>query len=353
MYQSPKQRNRVEGMNYGKRVFILHLSETVNVKEFRKILEQACAPATNAIKNFFTIKSEEMGIIDVSTNKIARKLRELYHGQTLNGKILEVKIMGHRAKVWVGRLCPAVSNEYLKRAFETFGAVERARVVTTQGGKSKTWGFVEFEDTTSARKAVDTCDDKCFMLTRSGPPVEVRFWEDIDMENGIRRNYAKLSTDEEREVMIAPRMAQPGAFEYDFAARWKRLAAEEERLKDQLKDEIMEKRRKLLTEHRAALDEEENRRRMARPNKNYYTHQAHQPTYPNTPYHQGVQQAAPPYSHNVARIPTQPAGYTHAAMPVPNKKGHPWKKNKTPKRTVMPPPPTNSHNSHRRHHPYR
>jgi len=328
-------------MNQGRRVFILHLSITaVNVKEFRKILEGAFAPQTKAIKNFFVIENEELGIVDVSSNKIARKLQELYHGQNLYGKNLEVKIMGHRAKIWVGRLCPAVSNEYLKRAFETFGAVERARVVATQGGKSKTWGFVEFEDTSSARKAVETCDTECFMLTRSGPPVDVRFWADIDTEDGVRRKYAKLSPDEEREIMIAPRMAQPGAFEYDFAARWKQLAAEEDRLKEQLKIQIMEKRRKLLTEHRAALDEEENRRRMARPMRDYY---------PNTPYHQGVPQSAPAYSHNAPRISAQPAPYTHAAIPVPNKKGHPWAK-KAPKRTVMPPPPTNSH---RRHHPYR
>ena len=109
----------------------------------------------------------------------AKKIKELFHGQTFYGNKLEVKTMGHRAKIWVGRLCPAVSNEYLQQAFETFGKVQRARVVAGSNGESAKWGFIEFDDPESAQKAVQTCDDSNHITIKSlflFADKEVRFW---------------------------------------------------------------------------------------------------------------------------------------------------------------------------------
>lgn len=377
----------------GARLFILNLKDCVNVQEFRKLVEQAIPP--KSIKHFFTIKKEEIGIIDVDFHETANKIQELFHGQLLYGVTLEVKIMGHRAKIWVGRLCPAVSNEYLKRAFETFGNVQRACVVANSGGKSSKWGFVEFEDPSSAQKAVQTCDENCFMLTRSGPPVQVEFWNEVDTFYGIREQFCEREGDSQKETSIAPRLAEKGAFEFDFAKRWKALADEEQRLKDDLKNKIMVKREKLLREHRKALDEEETRRlRYNNPpapqnvKVNPYYPTVHPPAqrgvnFPPGPAQQfHATQGIPP--SNLAKgysITSTPTPYPGPGMMAANKK-HPWKKNAGHRGMAPPtnshnsrhpppmnshnsrhPPPTNSHNSRHpppptnsynsRHHPYR
>jgi len=329
------------------RVFIYHLKDCVNVDQFRKIMEEA-VPATS-ILHFFTIPNESIGIVDVDKHSTAKKIKELFHGQTFYGNKLEVKTMGHRAKVWVGRLCPAVSNEYLQQAFETFGKVQRARVVAGSSGESANWGFIEFVDPESAQKAVQTCEDHCFMLTRSGPPVQVEFWNEMDTYYGVREQFCKREGVEKKETSIAPRLAEKGAFEYDFARRWKNLAEEEQRLKDELHDSIMKKRHALLLEHRKALDSEESRRMQyqAPPKVNPMYPPQHPPSghFPPGPNHGGYsrgghpQKMAPSISHNSYQ--RGPSHGNYGNMPPSSK----------PRNHRMPPPPTNAHMN--RHHPYR
>lgn len=293
----------------GTRIFILHLSDRVNAQEFRRIMESSVEK--KSIRHFFTVKSEEVGIVDVDYPETAIKIKELFHGQTFYGNTLEVKIMGHHAKIWVGRLCPAVSNEYLRKAFETFGKVLRARVVATAGGKSCKWGFVEFADPQSAQSAVQTCDENCFMLTRSGPPVQVEFWNNLDEFYGIRGQFSRLSESEKQEIKIAPRLAEKGAFEYAFAKRWKDLASRHQKMKDDLHERIMAERTKLFNEHREALNQEEKRRSMPKVNSAYHNYH-HPGSVPGVPPrgagHIDTSSKSKPHAQNPRAAPHQNLG---------------------------------------------
>merc|ERR1719204_2697535 len=98
----------------------------------------------------------------------------------------------HKAKIWVGNLDKAVSNELLYRAFESFGQVARA-IVACLNGKSQGWGFVEFYEKKSALDAVDRCLVEAFMLTRSGPPVKVEKWCNVDIDDGLPEEAVRRS----------------------------------------------------------------------------------------------------------------------------------------------------------------
>lgn len=61
-----------------------------------------------------------------------------------------------KANLFVGSLAYATTDDTLKAFFETVGPVSSARVITDRdSGRSKGFGFVEFEDEANNQKAVD------------------------------------------------------------------------------------------------------------------------------------------------------------------------------------------------------
>ena len=69
----------------------------------------------------------------------------------------------HMAKqnLFIGSLAYSTTDDSLKAHFEQIGAVASARVVTDRdSGRSKGFGFVEFEDESNNQKAVDELDGK-------------------------------------------------------------------------------------------------------------------------------------------------------------------------------------------------
>jgi RNA recognition motif-containing protein len=57
--------------------------------------------------------------------------------------------------IYVGNLAYAVTEDDLRVAFEAYGAVDRASVVTDRmTGRSKGFGFVEMPNEPEARKAI-------------------------------------------------------------------------------------------------------------------------------------------------------------------------------------------------------
>lgn len=64
-------------------------------------------------------------------------------------------------KLFVGSLAWKTTNESLKEFFETVGKVVSARVVfDRQTGRSKGFGFVEFENEADAEKAMQELEGK-------------------------------------------------------------------------------------------------------------------------------------------------------------------------------------------------
>ena len=64
-------------------------------------------------------------------------------------------------KVFVGGLSWNTNDEGLRQAFEQFGDVSEARVITDRDtGRSRGFGFVTFEDGEAANKAITEMDGK-------------------------------------------------------------------------------------------------------------------------------------------------------------------------------------------------
>ena len=62
-------------------------------------------------------------------------------------------------KLFVGGLAWATTAETLKQAFESFGAVTEATVVTDrETGRSRGFGFVAFENDTDGKKALESME---------------------------------------------------------------------------------------------------------------------------------------------------------------------------------------------------
>jgi cold-inducible RNA-binding protein len=64
-------------------------------------------------------------------------------------------------KVFVGGLSWGTNDDQLFRAFEKFGSVVEARVITDRDtGRSRGFGFVTFEDAAAAQSAIEGMDGK-------------------------------------------------------------------------------------------------------------------------------------------------------------------------------------------------
>ena len=65
------------------------------------------------------------------------------------------------ANLFIGSLAYATTDDSLKAFFETVGPVKSARVITDrESGRSKGFGFVEFEDEANNQKAIDELNGK-------------------------------------------------------------------------------------------------------------------------------------------------------------------------------------------------
>ncbi len=65
------------------------------------------------------------------------------------------------ANLFVGSLAYASTDDSLKAFFETVGPVKSARVITDrETGRSKGFGFVEYEDEANNEKAIDQLNGK-------------------------------------------------------------------------------------------------------------------------------------------------------------------------------------------------
>ena len=65
------------------------------------------------------------------------------------------------ANLFIGSLAYATTDDSLKAFFETVGPVKSARVITDrESGRSKGFGFVEFEDEANNQKAINELNGK-------------------------------------------------------------------------------------------------------------------------------------------------------------------------------------------------
>ena len=81
--------------------------------------------------------------------------------------------------IFVGNLTYTCTEEELREAFEQYGAVESVRIITDrETRRSRGFGFVEMNDATEAKAAIDAMDGQNFggrdLKVNEGRPREER-----------------------------------------------------------------------------------------------------------------------------------------------------------------------------------
>ena len=96
----------------------------------------------------------------------AEMARNALDGYFYKGRHLKVKYAAHQSAIEIHGIDGFTSNESLEAAFVQFGAVERARVVCDERGKSKGYAVVEFAYKKSAQIALRRINEGLFVLGR-------------------------------------------------------------------------------------------------------------------------------------------------------------------------------------------
>ncbi|KAG8374185.1 hypothetical protein BUALT_Bualt11G0104700 [Buddleja alternifolia] len=103
------------------------------------------------------------GYVNFIAPQDAIRAIEVKNNSSLNGKVIRV-MWSHRdpdarrsgiGNVFVKNLSDSIDNVKLQEMFQKFGNIVSCKVVTSDDGKSKGYGFVQFESETSARAAIE------------------------------------------------------------------------------------------------------------------------------------------------------------------------------------------------------
>ncbi|ODN00330.1 Polyadenylate-binding protein 1 [Orchesella cincta] len=155
-------------------IFIKNLDKSIDNKDmydtfstFGTIL--SCKVATDEHGN-----SKGYGFVHFETEEAANKAIEKVNGMLLSDKKLYVgkfiprkereKELGEKAKrftnVYIKNFPDAISDDKLKDMFELYGVITSCKIMQDDGGKSKCFGFVAFENPESAEKACTEMNGK-------------------------------------------------------------------------------------------------------------------------------------------------------------------------------------------------
>lgn len=154
-------------------IFIKNLDKNIDNKAlydtfsaFGNILSCKIAMDQNGSKGY--------GFVHFETEEAARSAIEKVNNMLLNGKKVfvgrfmsrkeRIEVLGDKAKkftnVYVKSLPDVFDDDKLRDLFETYGKIISAKVMSDDGGKTRGFGFVSFEDHEAAAKAVDELHQK-------------------------------------------------------------------------------------------------------------------------------------------------------------------------------------------------
>eukprot|EP00854_Cymbomonas_tetramitiformis_P019683 gene19683-23544_t len=170
-HRDPSQRKSGVG-----NIFIKNLEESIDNKAlhdtfsaFGNIL--SCKVATD-MNGAIPGKSKGYGFVHFETEQSAVKAVETVNGMLLNGKKVYVGPFmkkGERpadqneprfTNVFVKNFGDDVTEEFIRTEFGKFGSITNVVVMKDESGKSKGFGFVNFESPDEAVKAVDAVNNK-------------------------------------------------------------------------------------------------------------------------------------------------------------------------------------------------
>jgi len=184
-------------------IFIKNLDKSIDNKDmydtfstFGTIL--SCKVATDEHGN-----SKGYGFVHFETEEAANKAIDKVNGMLLSDKKLYVgrfiprkereKELGEKAKrftnVYVKNFPDGIGEEKLKEMFEAFGSITSYKVMNDEGGKSRCFGFVAFEEAEAAEEAVNQLNGK----EMDGKTIYVgRAQKKNERQQELRRKFEQL-----------------------------------------------------------------------------------------------------------------------------------------------------------------
>lgn len=155
-------------------IFIKNLDKTIDNKAMYDTFSAFGNILSCKVANDENGQSKGYGFVHFETEEAANNAIQKVNGMLLNGKKVYVgkfiprkereKELGEQAKrftnVYLKNFGEELDDEKLKELFEKFGKITSHKVMSDDGGKSKGFGFVSFEDAESAEKAVEEMNNK-------------------------------------------------------------------------------------------------------------------------------------------------------------------------------------------------
>ncbi|XP_040997988.1 polyadenylate-binding protein 2-like [Juglans microcarpa x Juglans regia] len=153
-------------------IFIKNLDKAIDPKALKDTFSSfgnilSCKIATDAIG-----QSKGYGFVQFDNEESAQKAIDKLNGMLLNDKQVFVGHFLHRQEresslnktkfnnVYVKNLSEATTDEDLKKSFGEYGPITSAVVMRDADGKSKSFGFVNYENADDAAKAVEALNGK-------------------------------------------------------------------------------------------------------------------------------------------------------------------------------------------------
>lgn len=203
---------------------------------------------------------EAFAFLDFLNREVATTAKEALDGAEYYGRALTVRRANHKSTLFVRDIPLSVSNEILYKAFEQFGQVDRAVVVTDAHGKHQRYGFVEFARKNAVQKAIKDCTNRMFCLAKNTPPVRVEAFVPTDHEDGYPESRMQRSYKQVEQVSQPPHFLTTGTKTHEEFKKWKDLMKQQEKEKTELKAKHTTERNKCLGGIMKALIEEEHKK---------------------------------------------------------------------------------------------
>ncbi|KAL9238321.1 hypothetical protein vseg_012756 [Gypsophila vaccaria] len=155
-------------------IFIKNLDKAIDHKGLQEAFSSFGAILSCKVATDLSGQSKGYGFVQFETEESAQKAIEKLNGMLLNDKQVYVGPFVRRQEressvdkvkftnVFVKNLAETTTDENLAQTFGQFGKITSAVVMRDMDGKSKCFGFVNFENSDDAAKAVDSLNGQKF-----------------------------------------------------------------------------------------------------------------------------------------------------------------------------------------------
>lgn len=167
MWSQRDPSSRKSGAN---NIFVKNLDKSIDQQQLHDTFEQfgtvlsskiGTDPTTGESKGFGFVHFEDKEAADLAISKVngmVMKNKKVYVGRFMPKKDRDAELQQIRANftnVYVKNLPLDVDNDGLNKMFSEFGNVNSAVIMTSEEGKSKGFGFVDYADHVSAAASVE------------------------------------------------------------------------------------------------------------------------------------------------------------------------------------------------------